>query len=109
MERPPAVPPGSFAAYPERVAAVAFPAASRPCERNIWRPLVSLARDQDIEDIAVLIYCSPKIMAFAAHRYEQLLHVPGVSESTLSTPQSSGILPVQTSYTKIEWLRFRKP
>ena len=53
--------------------------------------LVSVACDQDIEDVAILVHCSPKIMTFAADRDEHLVHVPDVSEATLSPPQRAGI------------------
>ncbi len=53
--------------------------------------LVSVARDQDIEDITILINRSPKIMALAADRDEQLVHVPDVTETASSPPQGAGI------------------
>ena len=53
--------------------------------------LVSVARDQDIEDIAILVHRSPKITACATDRDEQLVSVPDVTETTLSPPQGSGI------------------
>ena len=53
--------------------------------------LVSMACDKDIEDIAVLVHGSPKIMAFAADCDEHFVHVPDVAESALSSPQSAGI------------------
>jgi hypothetical protein len=53
--------------------------------------LVSVAGDQDVEDVAILVHRSPKIMAFAADRDEQLVHVPDVPEPTLSSPQSAGV------------------
>jgi len=53
--------------------------------------LVSVARDQDIEDIAILVHRSPKIMTFAADADEHPVDVPDVAESTLSPPQSSGV------------------
>ena len=53
---------------------------------------VSVACDQDIEDITILVHRSPKIMAFAADRNEQLVHVPYVTEATLSPPQSPSVL-----------------
>ncbi len=53
--------------------------------------LVSMACDQDIEDIAVLVHRSPKIMTFAANSDEHFIHLPDVAESTLSSPQSTSI------------------
>ncbi len=52
---------------------------------------VSVACDQDIEDIAVLVHRSPKIMTFAADGDEHFVHVPDVAESALSSPQSKSI------------------
>ena len=52
---------------------------------------VFVACDQNIQDIAVLVHRSPKIMAFAADCDEHFVHVPDVAESTLSSPQSAGI------------------
>ena len=54
--------------------------------------LVSALCDQDIENIAVLVHGSPKIMTFAAEGNEYLVHVPDVAESTLLPPQSAGVL-----------------
>jgi hypothetical protein len=53
--------------------------------------LVSAACHQDIEDISILINGSPKIMTFAADGDEHLVHVPDVTEPTLSPPQSASI------------------
>jgi len=53
--------------------------------------LVSVACDQNIEDLAILVYRSPKIMALAADRDEQLVHLPDVTETALSPPQGAGI------------------
>ena len=52
---------------------------------------VSVAGDQDVEHVAILIHRSPKIMALAADRDEQLVHVPDVPQSTLSPPQRAGV------------------
>ena len=53
---------------------------------------VSVACEEDIEDIAILVNGSPKIMTFTADGDEQLVHVPDVTEPTLSPPQSAGVL-----------------
>ena len=52
---------------------------------------VSVACDQNIQHVTVLVYRSPKIMTFGADGNEQLIHVPDVAESTLSSPQSTSI------------------
>ncbi len=52
---------------------------------------VSVACDQDIEDIAVLVHRSPKIMAFTAEGAEHFVHVPDVAEPAHSSPRSAGI------------------
>jgi hypothetical protein len=52
--------------------------------------LVSMACDQNIEHVTVLVHCSPKIMAFAADRDEQLIYVPDVPESALSSQELAG-------------------
>ncbi len=41
-----------------------------------------MACQQDVEDIAILVYGSPKIMTFAADGDEQLVHVPDVAAAT---------------------------
>ncbi len=65
--------------------------------------LVAVARDQDIEDVTILVNGSPKIMALAADCEEQLVHVPDVTEPTLS-PQGPGIRWSKLSDTRIESL-----
>jgi len=52
---------------------------------------VSVACDQNIQDVAVLVHRSPKIIAFAANGDEHFVHVPDVAESTLSSPRSTSI------------------
>ena len=52
---------------------------------------VSAACDQDIEDVTILIDRSPKIMTFTADGDEQLVDVPDVAHSTLSSPPSSSV------------------
>ena len=54
--------------------------------------LVAAACDQDIENIAVLVHCSPKIMALTADGDEHLVDAPDVAESTLSSPESASVL-----------------
>ena len=51
-----------------------------------------MARDPDIEDIAILVHRSPKIMTFAANRDEHFVHVPDVTEPPLSPPRSAGVV-----------------
>ena len=41
---------------------------------------VSVACDQNIQDVAVLVHLSPKIMAFAADGNEHFVHVPDVAD-----------------------------
>jgi hypothetical protein len=53
--------------------------------------LVSVACDQDIKDIAVLVNGSPKIVTFPADDDEHLVHEPSVTEPTLSPPQGVGV------------------
>ena len=64
--------------------------------------LVSVACDQDIEDVTILVHRSPKIMAFATDGDEQLVHVPDVTKTTLSPPQNPSVfrsnLPVPGSH-----------
>ena len=52
---------------------------------------VSVARDQDIKHIAVLVNRSPKIMTFAADRDEHFVHVPDVAEPALSSARSTSV------------------
>ena len=52
---------------------------------------VSVARDQDIEDIAILVHGSPKITAFATDGDEHFVHVPDVAETPLPPPQGPGV------------------
>ena len=43
---------------------------------------VSVACDQDVEDVAIMVHRSPKIMALTADRDGQLVHVPDVAETS---------------------------
>ncbi len=52
---------------------------------------VSVACDQNIQDVAVLVHRSPTIVTFAANRDEHFVHVPDVAQATLSPPQSTSI------------------
>ena len=52
---------------------------------------VSAACDQNIQDFAVLVHRSSKIMTLAADCDEHFVHVPDVAESPLSSPQSMNI------------------
>ncbi len=54
--------------------------------------LVAAACDQDVENIAVLVHCSPEIMTLTADRDEHFVHVPDVAEPTLPSPQSARVL-----------------
>ena len=44
---------------------------------------VCVACDQNIQDVALLVHCSPKILMFAADGDEHFTHVPNVAESNL--------------------------
>ena len=47
--------------------------------------------DEDIEHITILIYRAPEVLAFALYLYEDLVQVPRVTETTLSTLQSPSV------------------
>ena len=47
--------------------------------------------DEDIEHITILIYRAPEVLAFALYLYENLVQVPRVTETTLSTLQSPSV------------------
>ena len=47
--------------------------------------------DEDIEYITILIYRVPEVLAFALYLYENLVQVPRVTETTLSTLQSPSV------------------
>ena len=62
---------------------------------------IPAARDSDIQDLAVLVHCSPKKATLPADRSEHLIHMPDVTESALSPSQSTSVrgskLPAQKS------------
>ena len=66
---------------------------------------VSVACDQDIQDVAVLVHRSPKIMTFATDCDEHFVHVPDVAESTLVVAAKYEQRLVRTCGTRIEWFR----
>ena len=70
---------------------MASPGVSTPAKEAFGGSPVSVACDQNIQDIAVLVHRSPNIMAFAAECDEHFVHEPDVAESTLSSPQSASI------------------
>ena len=47
--------------------------------------------DEDIEHITILIYRAPGVLAFALYLYKDLVQVPRVTETTLSTLQSPSV------------------
>ena len=47
--------------------------------------------DEDIEHITILIYRAPEALVFALYLYENLVQVPRVTETTLSTLQSPSV------------------
>ena len=51
----------------------------------------SVACDQDIEDVAVLVHRFPKIMPLTADGDEHFVQVLNVAEATLSSPQSTSL------------------
>ena len=66
---------------------------------------VSVACDQNIQDVAVLVHRSPKIMTFAADRDEHFVHVPDVAQATFVVGAEYEHTLAQTCGTRIEWLR----
>jgi hypothetical protein len=62
-----------------------------PVKEALGGSLVAVARDEDVQDVAVLVHCSPKIVPFAANRDEQFVHVPDVPKSALSPPERVGV------------------
>ncbi len=54
-------------------------------------PTVSALRDQNIDDIAVLVDRPPQVVAFAPDRNEQFIDVPDVSEPPLFPSQGTSI------------------
>ena len=55
-----------------------------PAEGAFTGSAVLSAWDRHIQDIAVLVDCSPKISAVAANHDEHLFHMPDVSASALA-------------------------
>ena len=47
--------------------------------------------DEGIEHITILTYRAPEVLAFALYLYENLVQVPRVTETTLSTLQSPSV------------------
>jgi hypothetical protein len=45
--------------------------------------LVPLFRYQNVERIAVLIHCSPKVQLLSPNLHEQLVNVPSIAQSAL--------------------------
>jgi hypothetical protein len=62
-----------------------------PVKKALGGSPVSVACYEDIEDVAILVHCSPKIMPFAADHDEQLIHMPDVPKSALSPPERVGV------------------
>ena len=69
----------------------------RACPFNRLRKIrlaafrITARLDEDIEYITILIYRVPEVLAFALYLYENLVQVPRVTETTLSTLQSPSV------------------
>ena len=60
-------------------------------EESFGSFLITATRDEDIEHITILLYRAPEVLVFALYLYQDLIHVPRVTETTLSTPQSPSV------------------
>ena len=60
-------------------------------EEALCSSSVPAARDQDIQDVAILVYRPPKITTLAADPDEDLVYMPYVTESTLPMTQSTSV------------------
>ena len=56
--------------------------------------------DKDIEHITILIYRAPEALVFALYLYEDLVQVPRVAETTLSTLQSPSVFRLELGAPK---------
>jgi hypothetical protein len=88
------------------------------CEEPQRCSFISAALHQNIDDVAVLIDRSPKILAFTTHRYKHLVQEPNIAQSPLTfpkrfcvftrklqTPTSYGFL--RSQYAADNWAAFR--
>ncbi len=48
--------------------------------------------DENIDDITILVDCTPEILALALDRHEDLVQVPSVAQPTLPTLQTTSVL-----------------
>ena len=53
--------------------------------------IVSTLRDQNINDVPILILCSPQVVALASNRIENFIDVQDVPEPSLFPAQGSSI------------------
>ena len=60
-------------------------------EESFGSPAVATRLDEDVDDIAVLINHTPKILPSTLDRHEDLVQVPGVSQATQSPLQPTGV------------------
>ena len=56
------------------------------------RPSVPARLDENIDQVAVLIYRTPEILALTVDRHEHLVQEPRISESTLSAFQAPRVV-----------------
>ena len=73
---------------PSRHVAMTF---QQLAKKAFGSPAVSTRLDEDVDDVAILIDCTPEILALASYGDEDLVQVPCVSQATLAALQSTSV------------------
>src|SRR5258708_24722982 len=60
-------------------------------EKSLGSILVASALHEDVEDIAVLVHCSPQVMPLATDREKDLVQMPFVATTRATATQFIGI------------------
>ena len=55
-------------------------------EESYGRPAIASRLDEDVEEVAVLVHGSPEISALPLNRGEDLVQIPGVTQTATATP-----------------------
>jgi len=63
-------------------------ASQQPLKEPLGCPLDTMRLKQNVDDVAILIDCTPKVLLLAVDSHEEFIHMPAIAETPLPLPKT---------------------
>jgi hypothetical protein len=66
--------------------------SQQPPKESLGCPLIPTRLKQNVDDVAILIHGTPKVLLLAVDSHEKFFHMPAIAEIPLALPKTSNIV-----------------